>query len=190
MLASRVCAARPVGRRLRSGRRVVKRVHASYVRERIGLRRWRPCKLRADEPRHCALLGREQKKGVLAQGFAGDGTCDPGCLNRYCGAGCGKGETCGRCRTASSCNQQNGLCWGCGPQCSNKQCGWDGCARVCSSCSGNSKCDGGKCVPRFGCGTKCGGTAIATDGKVCSCGKDCATNSLISCCSDVATACK
>ena len=96
-----------------------------------------------------------------------DVPCEPDCTNRHCGLDPLCGESCGICATNEDCTEAgvcecnnvtcNDLCCTSGqvchqdacclPDCTDKQCGGDGCGGSCGDCSDGFVCNAeGQCV--------------------------------------------
>jgi hypothetical protein len=141
----------------------------------------------------------KKKKGKHKKKKCKSGTrkCGKACIpmaNCCTAADCDDGETC-----------QSGACTTtCVPDCTDKECGSNGCNGTCGNCNGNETCQGGQCVPTCtpdcagkhcgdnGCGGVCGtcsGNATCQGGKcvdppreICGIGYETCANSSDGCC--------
>jgi len=89
-------------------------------------------------------------------------SCQHAANNALCSDGlfCDGSETCNPstgcvagtnpCAAGTSCNEQTDSC-ACVPQCSNKQCGDNGCGGTCGTCGSGQACNAGKCVASSSC---------------------------------------
>ena len=106
-------------------------------------------------------------------GFYSESTCSGSCPpSGPCGS-----ATCYKC-SGTSCIQDDaggffsegtcaGSCGACVPDCTGKNCGFDGCSGSCGSCSGADVCVLGNCTP---CVPNCAGRSCGSDGCSGSCG--------------------
>jgi hypothetical protein len=120
-------------------------------------------------------------------------SCTAACVGKNCGEddGCG-GKCSGTCPNGGTC--QGGACaGGCVPDCSGKECGYDGCGSTCGQCPFPQTCTAGKCVCKPWCTTKglncgpdgCGGTCgTCTGTQICGGLGTCVDDPAIIGCSD------
>ncbi len=123
------------------------------------------------QDRECGPDGCGGSCGTCPQGYYCDrtGLCAFGCQDRCnrgdracagnavitCedtdGDGCVEWSVPIACPAGSQC--QDGQCVGCQPDCTNKECGDDGCGGSCGECGPEMHCQNGRCVP--GCQDEC-----------------------------------
>ena len=120
-------------------------------------------------------------------------SCTAACVGKNCGENDGCGGKCdGTCPNGGTC--QGGACaGGCVPDCSGKECGYDGCGSTCGQCPFPQTCTAGKCVCKPWCTTKglncgpdgCGGTCgTCTGTQICGGLGTCVDDPAIIGCSD------